>query len=99
MSQRKQKYYRAALKQLKEERGPLDPELLARNKYRTKMVRAVSKTIAEHKVETVPEMQEKLPEYTSREIFLSVMYLMKYGGLKLINKRGDYPKYALEGGN
>ena len=99
MSERKQKYYREALKNLKEERGPVDPELLARNKYRTKMVRAVSKTIAEHDVKTVPEMHEKLPEYTSREVFLSVMYLMKYGGLKLISKRGEHPQYSLDGGH
>ena len=99
MSGKKQKYYKEALKKLKEERGPVDPELLARNKYRTKMVRAVSKTISDKKVETVPEMHEHLPDYTSQEVFLSVMYLMTYGDLKLINKRGDYPKYSFEGGH
>ena len=82
-----------------EERGPADPELRERNKYRTKMIRAVSKTISDTKVETVPEIHENLQDYTTREIFLSVMYLMKYGGLKLISKRGDYPKYSFEGGH
>ena len=99
MSGKKQKYYKEALKQLKKERGPVSPDLLARNKYRTKMVRAVSKTISDKKVETVPQMHEHLQDYTAQEVFLSVMYLMKYGGLKLINKKGDHPKYSFEGGH
>ena len=99
MSGKKQKYYKEALKKLKEERGPANPDLLARNKYRTKMVRAVSKTISDKKVETVPDMHEHLTDYTSREVFLSVMYLMKFGGLKLINKRGEHPKYSFNGGH
>ncbi len=100
MSERKQKYYKEALNKLKEERGPVNPELRERNKYRTKMVRAVSKIISSKKnVKTVPEMHEYLQDYTPEEIFLSVMYLMKYGGLKLINKKGEYPEYAFEGGN
>lgn len=92
----KVKYYKKALMELKEERGELNKEFLKGNKYRSKMVRAISKVIKDEGLKTVPEIAERL-DYTPNEIFLGVMYLMKYGGLKLVSKRGEYPEYKYGG--
>ncbi len=92
---KKPKYYKEALDRLKQERT-VDPDLLERNKYRSRKIRAVSKVIKDMDKHTVPEITEEL-DYPASEIFLAVMHLMKYGGLKLISKRGDYPQYAFGG--
>lgn len=96
---KKNKYYREALEKLKEERGPVSDEFRERNKCRTKLVRAVSKLMHSENLKTVPAVQEKLPEYTTEEVFGAIMYLMKFSGLTMINKRGEYPEFSFNGGH
>ena len=87
-----QKYYKAALDRLKADRGPVDPDFLARNKHRSRMIRAVGKAIKDKELRTVPEIKAIL-YFESHEIVKAINHLMKYGGLKMINKRGEYPEY------
>ncbi len=91
------KYYKEALKKLKEEYGPPSEEIREANRARAKVVNAVKKLIkqADGPVD-VPTLAQEVP-YDTQEIFYAVNFLLKYGGVHIVNKRGEYPQYAMKG--
>ncbi|MCY3413878.1 MAG: hypothetical protein INQ03_19700 [Candidatus Heimdallarchaeota archaeon] len=95
---RKSKYYKDALDRLKEERGPVDPDFLEQNKQRSRMIRGVSKAIKDENLHTVPEIAQKM-NYDSKDVLNAVNYLMKFDGLKLLNKSGEYAEYGFGDGH
>jgi len=90
------KYYKEALHQLKEELGERDAVLKEANRNRSKLVRAVLKVMKTKDVHTVPEIKEHV-QFSTQEIFHAINFLMKYEGVTIVNKRGEFPEYGFVG--
>ncbi len=89
------KYFKTALKTLKETHGPPNEEFVASSRDRMKVVKGVEKVMKTQHLKTIPEIAEAT-NYPTDMIFNAINFLMKWNGLRLINKRGDYPQYSFE---
>lgn len=84
-----------ALKKMKEDYGGASPELMETYKFNRKLLKDAEKAIRELGTATTPEVAEKAGISTDNAFF-AINALMRYYGLKLVNKRGEYPQYSYE---
>ncbi len=83
------------LKEFKEFKGGPKPELMEYYKEMNKLLRAVREAIAKRHKQTVPEIAEATG-YPPHKVYFAINALRKYEHLEMIDKSGDYPKFAFK---